>query len=501
MESAHSSNKQQEKKYFLYDNVDFSKWELTGIPPSWFENNRKNFIANLKLRFSEIEGAALLVLKGGNEIPRFDTDVNHYHFFQESNFFYLTGIREPGMHAVFDLINSDIVAFTPILPESNKIWMTVPTLGELKEKYGIEFQDEKNINEYIKNKNPEKIYVLQGKNEYSDLPVLSPVLEFKDDYEFLNAKISTVSKIYEILCDTRSIKTNEEYNLLKFICKITNDAHKEILKTINFNIYERDLENAFMNYLSTNYYTRIWAYPCIGGCGCNSATLHYEKNDVLIKNGDLFLADMGIRFCNYASDVTQTIPANGKFSKKQKEIYDIVLKANREVIKMMKPNITAYPEMDKTSRIVILEELQKLGLINPGFSIESLLEKKVDRVFMPHGLGHLVGLDVHDVGQKVSYKSNRIIEPGNLITVEPGIYFIKFHLENSFKKEELKGILNEELIRTYFDFGGIRIEDDIFVLEDSVENFNEDLPRTTEDIENFIAQNNISLVLEKMRIN
>ena len=119
-----------------------------------------------------------------------------------------------------------------------------------------------------------------------------------------------------------------------------------------------------MNYLAKNYYTRIWAYPCIGGCGCNSATLHYDKNDVMIKQNDLFLADMGIRFCNYCSDVTQTVPVNGVFSKKQKEIYDIVLASNREVQKMMKPNQTTYFQMDLRSREVILEGLQNLGLIS-----------------------------------------------------------------------------------------------------------------------------------------
>ena len=119
------------------------------------------------------------------------------------------------------------------------------------------------------------------------------------------------------------------------------------------------------------------------------------------------------------------------------------------------------------------------------------MKKKVDRVFYPHGLGHFVGLDVHDVGQKVSYKTERILEPGNLITVEPGIYFIPFLLEKSFAREDLKGILNEELIRTYFDFGGIRIEDDVFILDNTIENFNEDLPRTTEEIEKFIAENNV----------
>jgi len=500
MESnSQNTNENQNSKYFDL-NLDFSSWELTGIPPTWFLNNRRNFIANLKLRYSELEGVSLLVLKGGEEIPRFDTDVLHYHFCQESNFYYLTGIREPAIKAVMNLDSGEIVAFTEILPETNKIWMKVPTLLELKERYAIEFQDEKQMNNYIKDKKPDKLYLLQGNNEYSSLPVIYPALDFKDEFSELNSKISTTSKIYEILCDTRAVKTNEEYNLLKFINKITNDAHREIMKHVKFGVYERDFENVFMNYLSKNYYTRIWAYPCIGGCGCNSATLHYDKNDVLIKEGDLFLADMGIRFCNYTSDVTQTIPVTGKFSKKQKEIYDIVLKSNREVIKMMKPNFTTYPEMDRTSRIVILQELQKLGLINQGFTVEELLQKKVDRVFMPHGLGHFVGLDVHDVGQKVSYKSQRIIEPGNLITVEPGIYFIKFLLENSLAKEELKPILNAELIRTYFDFGGIRIEDDIFVTEDAVINFNEDLPRTTEDIEEYIKANNVHFKESNIKI-
>jgi len=488
MESSQNNNK---SNFFDIKDTDFSKWEIEGIPPSWFEKNRKRFIENINLRYSDLENSAYLVLQGGKEIPRFDTDVNHYHFFQESNFFYLTGIREPDMKAVLDLKTGEITAFMPIFPEDNKIWMTVRTPEELQDQYGVPFQDEKNLYAFIYNKTPERLYILIGNNEFSNLPVGYPELDFKDEYESLNEKISTTSKIYEILCDTRARKTNEEYNMLKFVNKITNDAHREIMKNINFGIYERDLENVFMNYLNKNYYTRIWAYPCIGGCGCNSATLHYDKNDVQMKQNDLFLADMGIRFCNYCSDVTQTLPANGKFSQKQKEIYDLVLLANREVQKMMKPNLTTYFDMDKRSRVVILEGLQKLGLVNKDIKMEELIEKKVDRVFYPHGLGHFVGLDVHDVGQKVSYKTERILEPGNLITVEPGIYFIPFLLEKSFAREDLKGILNEELIRTYFDFGGIRIEDDVFILDNTIENFNEDLPRTTEEIEKFIAENNV----------
>jgi Xaa-Pro dipeptidase len=261
------------------------------------------------------------------------------------------------------------------------------------------------------------------------------------------------------------------------------------MKNIRPGIYERDLENVFMTYLTSNYYTRIWAYPCIGGCGKNSATLHYEKNDVLINDGDFFLADMGIRFCNYCSDVTQTIPANGKFSKKQKEIYDIVLKANRSVIAMMKPGVVSYPQMDRESRRVIIEELTKLGLMKPGFTLDECIKDGVHRLFMPHGLGHLVGLDVHDVGF-LSYKSEKILEPGMLITVEPGIYFIDFVLEKAFKDPIQSKYVNEDVVRQYMGMGGVRIEDDVFITQDGVINLNADLPRTTEEIEKFMKENN-----------
>ena len=210
----------------------------------------------------------------------------------------------------------------------------------------------------------------------------------------------------------------------------------------------------------------------------------------MIQEGDLFLADMGIRFCNYTSDVTITIPANGKFTKKQKEIYDIVLKANREVMKIMKAGETTYPQMDKLSKIVILRELQSLGLIKSGFSVDELYDKKIWKIFMPHGLGHYVGLDVHDVGSKVSYKSERILEDGNLITVEPGIYFIDFVLEKAFNDPEQSKYLNVDLLRTYKGFGGVRIEDDVYVTADGVINFQDSLPRTTEEIEAFMSNYN-----------
>ena len=473
--------------------IDYKTAELVGLPIEYFEKNRERYFSNLVKRIPNLNLNSVIVISGGDEIPRYDTDVNHYHFCQESNFYYLTGVREPGLSAILDINTSKCILFYDQPPENYKIWMNVISKEEMGEKYRVDVHPKKDMNIFLQERNMDLIYLLEGENEYTGKGQLDSQLDLKGDLSYLCERIKHESLIYEVLCETRCIKADYEKELLEFIGKITNDAHLEIMKNIRPGLYERDLENVFLNYLSKNYYTRFWAYPCIGGCGNNSATLHYDINDKVIQDGDFFLADMGVRFCNYTSDVTITIPANGKFTKKQKDIYDIVLKANREVIKIMKAGETTYPQMDKLSKMIILEELQILGLIKSEFKVDELYNKKIWKLFMPHGLGHFVGLDVHDVGSKISYKSERILEEGNFITVEPGIYFIDFVLENAFKDPEQSKYLNEEILRTYKGFGGVRIEDDIYVTAEGVINFQESLPRKTEEIEEFMSKHNLYL--------
>ncbi len=473
--------------------TDFKNLELEGLPIEYFEKNRSRYFKNLNLRVPNLNKNTVIVLKGGDEIPRYDTDVNYYHFLQESNFYYLTGVKEPGLLALLDIKTETCILFYEQPPEEYKIWMTVVTKDDMLKKYNVKVMDKKDLNDFLRDRNMDLIYIPSGNNEYSGLPLAETELVFSGDLSYLNDRISHEKMIYEVLCDTRSVKADYEKDVLEFAGKITNDAHLEMMKHIKPGVYERNMESRFMGYLTDRYYTRIWAYPCIGGCGSNAATLHYEDNDKMIKDGDLFLADMGIRFCGYASDVTITIPANGKFTQKQKDIYNIVLKSNRDVIKSMKPGVTSYFDMDKLSKMVILEELQKLGLIKEGFEVKTLYEKSIHKIFMPHGLGHFVGLDVHDVGKDVSYKSQRILEEGNLITVEPGIYFIDFVLDKAFNDPEKSKYLNVELLKTYKGFGGVRIEDDIYVTAEGVINFQSSLPRTPEEIEEFMSMHNVYL--------
>ena len=171
-----------------------------------------------------------------------------------------------------------------------------------------------------------------------------------------------------------------------------------------------------------------------------------------MEDGDIYLTDMGIRFCGYCSDISTTFPVNGKFTEKQKNIYNIVLKYNREVIKAIKPGETKYAELDKLSKIIILDGLKEIGILKNEPSTEKMYNDGLWRTFMPYSVGHFLGLDVHDVGKSsVTYKSNCILINGNFITVEPGIYFIDFLIDSAESDPILSQYINKMNLKNIED--------------------------------------------------
>lgn len=466
--------------------TDFSKMELTGLPTSFFDANRNKFFNAVPTVLKDFDSNSVLVLKAGDEVPKYDTDVLYYYFYQEANFYYLTGVREAGLNAVVDFQNKQIVLFYEEPDSTTKIWQTVVTKDDMAKRYKMEVQDKKDLNKWLTTRNPNSIYALEGVNDTSGLKVPSIEFDFTGDYASLKDKVKSELKLYFILKDCRKVKTKEEIELMKFICNCSNEAHKQMMKAIKPNIYERDIENVFNSYMADNYFTRIWGYPCIAGCGVNGATLHYEINNKQIKDGELFLSDMGMRFCNYVSDVTTTVPVNGKFTKEQKEIYDLVLYSNQQVMKKVKPGVK-FADLDKESKTIILEGLQKLGFLKDGYSVDELYSNRVWYYFYPHRLGHYVGIEVHDVN-KIDYDPDTdVLKEGNVITIEPGIYFRDFLLEKGLKDPIVSTYLIEDKLRSYFNFGGIRIEDDVLVTSDGYINMNLDIPRTTDEIEKFMS--------------
>ena len=479
---------------------DYSQSELTGLPPKFFKTNRDNFIGNLKLKLETLPEGSFLFLKGGSYKPRYDNDEGFHYFMQESNFYYLTGVLEPNFYAIIDLSNASLSLFIPLPDERTKVFMHVETLEDIAKKYECNAFDLLKMPSEISNLKPNKLYVLNGINSDSKLSILTADYIFVSPFEELNDLIDHNSLIYEILADTRTRKTNEEIDLLKYLTKVTCDGHKEIMKKINENMIERDVENIFYRYIREHLYLRNHPYEHICGCGLNSATLHYIENDQKLKKDDLILIDMGGTLSGYCSDITITIPVSGKFSEKQKDIYTIVYNANREVMKNCKPGVN-WVDMHLLAEKVIIEGLQKSGLLKKDVPSETMVNKRVGYYFMPHGLGHLIGLNVHDAGGYLSFtpprrkenglnllRSARNLSVGNIYSVEPGIYFIPFLLEKAFKDNDIKEYFIEEKVREYFDFGGVRIEDDILITEEGCVNLSESLPRTVEEIEEFMKK-------------
>lgn len=481
---------------------DYALANLSGLPSTYFKENRERFFNKLLTKYSDIEKNSVLILKGGREIPRYDTDTVNYHFTQESNFYYLTGVVEPNFLLVIHFSNLTSELFMEVPDIRTKTFMHVPTLDDVEKKYGLKCTDDKSLVGYLKSLNLNKIFTPKGTNTDSGNNFDSFELD-EDRFPLIKGLYQIYeqnSQIYELLADTRVVKSINEISVMNFTVKVTVDAHIEVMKNVKPGLIERDIENIFYEYLRTNFYSREMAYPPICGCGINGATLHYGKNDSDLLDGSLLLVDMGFQLGGYCSDLTSTIPINGKFSDIQKTIYDIVLDANRTVMKHLKAGAN-WLEMHILAERVLLAGLQGIGIINSGFSIEELLESRICFYFMPHGLGHLIGLDVHDAGGYLSFtqprstepgkrslRTSRILEAGTMITVEPGLYFIEFHLENALKDEKLVKYLNAEKLRTFYKFGGIRIEDVVLVQEEGCFNLSKDLPRATEQIETIMTK-------------
>ena len=474
-------------------NIDYTTLEFTGLPPSFFEQNRKNYIQNLKSKLSGLEENSILFLKGGQEIFRYDNDDDIHYFMQESNFYYLTGVRESGFYAMIDLRDASVALYVPTPDETTKIFFHVETLEEISKKYGARAVELEKMPTDIYSRNPTKIYVLNGINSDSGRKVYTCDYVFPEAIRELNKRIDNNEIIYEVLADTRTVKTEDELALLQSLIDSTIEGHVSAMKNLKVGMIERDVENLFWETMIKKTYARNHPYEHICGCGNDGATLHYINNDKELKDGELILMDMGCKLCQYVSDVTSTVPVNGKFTEKQKEIYQIVLNANREVINNIKPGVF-WTDMHLLAEKVILSGLKDLGLLTGD--VQEMLDARVCYYFMPHGLGHLMGLDVHDVGGYLSFtpprstelglsslRSARVLAKNTVMTVEPGIYFNKYLLEKAFKEEKVSKYFVEDKVREYFDFGGVRIEDDVYVTETGCVNMTAKLPRTVEEIE------------------
>ena len=267
----------------------------------------------------------------------------------------------------------------------------------------------------------------------------------------------------------RLIKSKYEISLMKKSAKISVDAHKRIFENCKPGVFEYQIEADIIHEFGKH--GAVPAYTSIVASGQNACTLHYISNRDKMKSGQLLLTDAGCENEMYAADITRTIPVSGEYSKEQKEIYELVLEVQKNAINSIKPGQT-FEGLQSDAIKGLTKGLKKLGLLKGR--VDQLIKSEAYKDFYMHGIGHWLGMDVHDVGSYMDQKGkSRKFENGMVLTIEPGIYISK---KNKNVPTEYRGI-------------GIRIEDDVLVTKSGCDVLTKALPKEIGEIESIMARN------------
>jgi len=270
------------------------------------------------------------------------------------------------------------------------------------------------------------------------------------------------------LHEQRLHKTAAELELMARAAAISRQAHARAMQVARPGVYEYEVEAELLRVFRANGAERA-AYGSIVASGPNATVLHHRRNDRQMREGELLLIDAGAEYGYYASDVTRTFPISGRFSKAQREVYDLVLSAQREAIAQVRPGAT-YVQVHDRAVQVLSEGLVRLGLL--GGPVQDVIEHGRYKRYYMHGTSHWLGMDVHDVGEYYTHKEPRKLRPGMVLTVEPGLYIAP---DDATVDERFRGI-------------GVRIEDDIAVTDTGHLNLTAAIPKDSEEIERDLAR-------------
>lgn len=313
----------------------------------------------------------------------------------------------------------------------------------------------------------ERVYYAMGKDENFDHKVMEWVKVIRKKVRAGAHPPGEFLVLDHLLHEMRLIKSKAELDVMRESGQIAVRAHKRAMQVCKPGMFEYQIEAEFMHEFFRSG-CRAPAYTSIVAGGHNACILHYNENNQKLQGGDLLLIDAGCEFEYYASDITRTFPVNGKFTPEQKAIYELVLKAQLDAIEAVKPG-NHWDDPHNTTVKVLTEGLVALGLLKG--EVPALIESGAYREFYMHRAGHWLGMDVHDVGDYKIDGKWRQLEPGMVLTVEPGLYIAP---NNMNVEERWRGI-------------GVRIEDDVAVTRTGYEVLTAGLPKTVQEIEAFMA--------------
>lgn len=448
------------------------------------------------LKSKALKGIAIFL--GNNESPMNYPD-NTYHFRQDSNFLYFFGLDFPGFAAVIDFDSGEDFLFGDDATIADIIWMGPQILLKDKaEKVGVS-----NCLPYAAFAESIEKAKKQGRTIHYLPPYRGENKIFI--HELLGIPVSQVAEkaslpLIKAIVSLRSIKDAGEIAEIEKACAVGYQMHVTAMKMAHPGEWEQRIAGTIEGIAMSG--GGMTAFPII--LSQNGETLHNHNHSQFLEKGRLLITDAGAESAlHYASDFTRTTPVGGKFTTKQREIYEIVLAANNTATSLVKPGVT-YLSVHLEAAKVIANGLKNLGLMKGD--IDEAVKNGAHALFFPHGLGHMMGLDVHDMedlGQiHVGFdeeiqpvkqfgtgylRLGRRLQPGFVITNEPGIYFIPALIEKWQSEKINTDFINFEKVNEYIGFGGVRIEDDILVTETGGRILGERVPVTPEEIEKLIG--------------
>lgn len=460
----------------------------------------KDIYVGRRARLMEKVGKGVILLLGNSEASC-NYPSNTYKFRQDSSFLYFFGLNEPDMAALLDVESGEQILFGNDVDIDDIIWMgPQESVKEKAESIGIEKSEPMaELKGYVEKaaKAGRKVHFLPPYRNYNKI-LLNSLL----DIPIANLKAEASVELIKAVVDLRIIKDKYELEEIEKACNIGYAMHLTAMKMAKLGMVEQQLYGIMEGIAYSQ--GAMTSFPTI--LSQNGETLHNHKHHQILTDGRMVVIDSGAETnMNYCSDFTRTFPSSGKFTQQQKEIYQIVSAANNLAIDLARPGVT-YKEVHLAACRLIAQGLNNLGLMKGD--VDEAVASGAHALFMPHGLGHNMGLDVHDMedlGENyvgyddtiqrstqfglASLRMGRMLQPGHVLTVEPGIYFIPA-LIDKWKAEGInKDFVNFEALDAYRTFGGIRLEDDIVITGNGCRLLGaKRLPITVEDVEREMAE-------------
>ena len=461
-------------------------------PKGFYKGNRVRLVNALKDKLGCSDNSFIL-LKGEVEETPYDED-QIYKFSQDNKFRWTTGCGQPLAHCLVSIATGECTIYTPKVEEFRKFWEFIMEIEDYTNNFEVEQSKELGTLESdLAEFKPDTIFILGGGiNKYSGKGPLAPNFDWLSKFNVNN------TDLYFIFNELLVRKTPDEQNLLREAARIGSSAHVFVMQNARPDMNESHIQTLFR--FCTNIHGHKIETPYEETCAAdkNASVLQYKMNNCKILDGQMVLLDAGTKVNGYCSDITTCFPINGKFTDRQKQIYDIVLRAHNEVRNYVKPGVS-WQEAHCLAEMVILQGLLDIGLIRGG-SLEDLWQKRISYYFLPHGLGHYVGTYAHDLlgdPEKEACQIEilcqtirvyRVVEQDMVLTNEPGCYFIPLLLEKARNDNSIREHFDFDLINAYAnEIKGVRIEGMMIIHADHAEELTK-VPRTTEQIEKCMAR-------------